>query len=220
MPVAATMGDGSVDVSTGLGLAALAGLFLTVALGSVVPVAPTGAAVSGSAALAWHHQPLSLFLVLLAGAGGAYLGDLGTYGLCRVGGRALARRLRWLREEDRLAAVEDRLRRNQVQTLLVSRLVPGGRVPVLLAAAFLGLDWRTFLVANAPACLLWATVYAGIGTIGGSVFAEPWQGVVAAVVLVVLASQLAGLVNRRRQQNAPADGEPQPVQEDPSAPAT
>jgi len=203
LSLAATIGDGSVDVSTGVGLAALAGLFATIALGSVVPVLPTGATVSASAALAWHHAPLSLVLVLLAGAAGAYLGDLGTYGLCRLGGRALARRLRWLREEDHLATVEERLARARVTTLLVSRLVPGGRVPVLLAAAFLGLDWRTFLLANGPACLLWATVYAAVGIAGGSVFAEPWQGVLAAVVLVLVATQVAGILTRRRDRSAP-----------------
>nr|WP_269810092.1 VTT domain-containing protein [Kineosporia rhizophila] len=140
-----------------------------------------------------------MIVVVAIGAAGAYLGDLGTYGLCRVGGKALARRLRWLRDEEKLGAVEDRLRENRVQTLLISRLIPGGRIPVLLAAAFLGLEWRTFLVANAPACALWSVVYVALGTVGGSVFPEPWQGVLAAVVLVLLVTQVTGLVNRRRQ---------------------
>ncbi|MBT0772028.1 VTT domain-containing protein [Kineosporia sp. J2-2] len=198
MPAATTLSDGTVDATTSLGLATLAGLFLTVTLGAIVPVVPTGAAVSGVGAFAWHHDPLLLVLVLTAGAAGAYLGDLGMYALCRVGGRALARRLRWLRDDDHLGAVEERLHRNPVQTLLVSRLLPGGRIPVLLAAAFLGLDWRTFLVANAPACALWSAVYLAVGTVGGSVFAEPWQGVLAAVVLVLVATQAAGLVSRYR----------------------
>ena len=68
----------------------------------------------------------------------------------------------------------------------------------LLAAGFLGLSWRTFVVANAPACLLWAFVYAAIGVFGGSVFPEPWQSVVAAVVLVVLITQIVSYVQRRR----------------------
>lgn len=198
MPTATTLTDGAVDVSTGVGLAALIGLFVTVTLGAIVPVVPTGAAVSGAAAFAWHHDPLVVVLILAVGAAGAYAGDLGTYGICRLGGRAMARKLRWLRDDEHLGAVEDRLRENRVQTLLVSRLIPGGRIPVLLAAAFLGLDWRTFLVANAPACALWSAVYVAMGTVGGSVFAQPWQGVLAAVVLVLLITQVMGLVNRRR----------------------
>lgn len=198
MPTATTLTDGAVDVSTGVGLAALIGLFVTVTLGAIVPVVPTGAAVSGAAAFAWHHDPLVVVLILAVGAAGAYAGDLGMYGICRLGGRAMARKLRWLRDDEHLGAVEDKLRENRVQTLLVSRLIPGGRIPVLLAAAFLGLDWRTFLVANAPACALWSAVYVAMGTVGGSVFAQPWQGVLAAVVLVLLVTQVMGLVNRRR----------------------
>ncbi len=188
----------TLDGAESLGTGALLGLIAVVAFGAIVPVVPTGAAVSGAAALAWHTQPLVLVLAVLAGAAGAYAGDLVMYALCRMGGRQLARRLRWLRDEERLAAVQERLKTSQVPVLLVSRLIPGGRVPVLLAAGFVGLSWRIFLVANAPACLLWAFVYAAIGVFGGSIFPEPWQSVLAAVVLVVVITQLASWVQRRR----------------------
>jgi membrane protein DedA with SNARE-associated domain len=85
--------------------------------------------------------------------------------------------------------VQERLRSSQVPVLLVSRLIPGGRVPVLLAAGFAGVGWRTFVVANLPACALWSVVYAAIGLAGGSIFAEPWQGVAAAVVLILVINQ-------------------------------
>jgi membrane protein DedA with SNARE-associated domain len=120
----------------------------------------------------------------------------------------LARRLRWLRDEEHLAAVKEKLGRNQVQVLLVSRLLPGGRVPVLLAAAFVGLPWRTFVVANAPACVLWSVVYSGIGVAGGSIFPEPWQGVVAAIVLLLVINQAVTLWTRRRAARAEAADRP------------
>jgi membrane protein DedA with SNARE-associated domain len=141
-------------------------------------------------------------LVIAAGAAGAYAGDLVMYAMCRAGGEQLARRLRWLRDEERLAMVKERLSRSQIPVLLVSRLLPGGRVPVLLAAAFLGLSWRTFVVANAPACLLWSVVYAGIGVAGGSIFPEPWEGVVAAIILVLIIGQTVSLINKRREARA------------------
>jgi membrane protein DedA with SNARE-associated domain len=187
-------------------LGALAWLFLVVAFGAIVPVVPTGAAVSSGAALAFHTYPLLIVLVMAAGAAGAYVGDLAMYAMCRIGGEQLARRLRWLRDEEHLAAVKERLRRSQIPVLLVSRLLPGGRVPVLLAAAFLGLPWRTFVVANAPACALWSIVYAAIGVAGGSIFPQPWQGVVAAVLLVVLITQLLAWWNRRREARPAPDG--------------
>jgi membrane protein DedA with SNARE-associated domain len=181
-------------------LGALGWLFLVVAFGAIVPVVPTGAAVSGAAALAFHdNDPLIVVFVIAAGAAGAYAGDLAMYAMCRAGGVPLARRLRWLRDEEHLAAVKERLQRTQVPVLLVSRLIPGGRVPVLLAAAFLGMSWRTFVIANLPACALWSAVYAGIGVAGGSIFPEPWQGVVAAVALILVVNQSVGWWNRRRE---------------------
>jgi membrane protein DedA with SNARE-associated domain len=181
-------------------LGALGWLFLVVSFGAIVPVIPTGAAVSGAAALAFHTNPLVIVLVVAAGAAGAYAGDLVMYAMCRAGGEQLARRLRWLRDEEHLAAVKERLRRSQIPVLLVSRLLPAGRVPVLLAAAFLGLPWRTFVVANAPACILWSVVYAGIGVAGGSIFPEPWQGVVAAIILILIVNQSLGWWNKRRER--------------------
>jgi membrane protein DedA with SNARE-associated domain len=180
-------------------LGALAWLFAVVSFGAIVPVVPTGAAVSSAAALAFHEKnPLVIVLVIAFGAAGAYLGDLVMYGMCRFGGEKLARRLRWLRDEEHLAAVKERLTRSQVPVLLVSRLIPGGRVPVLLAAAFVGLSWRTFVVANVPACLLWSVVYSAIGVAGGSIFPEPWQGVIAAVVLILVVNQSISFWNKWR----------------------
>lgn len=179
-------------------LGTLGWLFLVVSFGAVVPIVPTGAAVSGSAALMFHEHPFAVALVVAAGAAGAYVGDLVMYAMCRFGGEQLARRLRWLRDEEHLAGVKERLTQRQVPVLLVSRLIPGGRVPVLLAAAFAGIPWRTFVVANLPACALWSVVYAAIGLAGGSIFPEPWQGVVAAVVVILLVNQALTWWNKRR----------------------
>ncbi|GIE77731.1 membrane protein [Actinoplanes philippinensis] len=185
-------------------LSATGWLFLVVAFGAIVPIVPTGAAVSGTAALAFHDRPYLIALVVAAGAAGAYLGDLVMYAMCRFGGEQLARRLRWLRDEEHLAGVKERLRARQVPVLLVSRLIPGGRVPVLLAAAFAGLPWRTFVVANLPACALWSVVYAAIGLAGGSIFPEPWQGVLAAVALILLVNQVLSRFSKRRAARATA----------------
>ncbi|MEV6350656.1 VTT domain-containing protein [Actinoplanes sp. NPDC051851] len=175
-------------------------LFAVVCFGAIVPIVPTGAAVSSAAALAFHDgEPITMVLVVASGAAGAYVGDLAMYAMCRLGGEQLARRLRWLRDEERLASVKERLKQHQIQVLLLSRLIPGGRVPVLLAAAFVGLPWRTFVVANLPACALWSTVYAAIGLAGGSIFPEAWQGVVAAVVLILIVNQTMSWWNKRRE---------------------
>lgn len=180
-------------------LFALAGAVL---LGAVLPVLPTGAAVSAAAVLASHGSPIGLVGVLIAGAGGAYLGDLIVYAACRAGGERLAQRVGWLRENSSLDALRIRLKEHEITVLLTSRLIPGGRVPVLLAAGLAGYPWHRFALVDLTASSLWAAVYMAIGLIGYALFDEPWQGVVAAIVLVLVTSVVSSVVRRRRQQRS------------------
>lgn len=175
-------------------LLALGGAVL---LGAVLPVVPTGAAVSAGAVLASHHQPIGLLGVLLVGAGGAYLGDLVVYAGCRTGGERLTRRVGRVRDSASLEALQTRLAGNETTVLLTSRLVPGGRVPVLLAAGLAGYPWRRFAVVDLTASLLWAGVYMALGLIGFALFDEPWEGVVAAIVLVLAVTALGRVVRSR-----------------------
>ncbi|WP_238011065.1 VTT domain-containing protein [Dactylosporangium sp. AC04546] len=187
-------------------VAGLAVLFGIVAAGSTVPVLPTGAAVSATAVVAAHRSPLALLAVVAVGALGAYCGDAVTFAICRAGGEALTRRLRMLRQPIRLTeSIRERLHRRPVTALLVSRLVPGGRIPVLLTAAIVGLSWRAFIVSNVAACALWSATYAAIGLLGRSVFPQPWQGVVAAIVIVLAVTQVAGWIRGRREAHLPSD---------------
>jgi membrane protein DedA with SNARE-associated domain len=172
-----------------IGPAHLGAMFGVVAFGAVVPVVPTGAAVSVTAVLA--DNPVLLLAVVLVGAAGAYVGDLITYAVLRMAGEQLARRVAWLRDEARAAALarfQEQISAHELRTLLLSRLIPGGRVPVLLAAAIGGYPFRRYVMADLGAAVLWSAVYAGIGLAGRSVFPQTWEGVLAAVVLVVLAS--------------------------------
>ncbi|WP_432949964.1 DedA family protein [Kribbella sp. CA-253562] len=193
-------------------LVVLAGAVL---LGAVLPVLPTGAAVSAGAVLASHNNPVfGLLGVLIAGAGGAYLGDLIVYAGCRAGGERLAKRIGWLRDNASLEALKERLAEHEITVLLTSRLIPGGRVPVLLAAGLAGYPWHRFAVVDLTASSLWAAVYMAIGLLGYALFDEPWQGVLAAIVLVLLTTVISSLVQRRRRKKtgggAEAAGEPEP----------
>jgi membrane protein DedA with SNARE-associated domain len=179
-------------------LVVLAGAVL---LGAVLPVLPTGAAVSAGAVLASHNNPVfGLPGVLIAGAGGAYLGDLIVYAGCRAGGEKLAKRIGWLRDNASLEALKERLAEHEITVLLTSRLIPGGRVPVLLAAGLAGYPWHRFAVVDLTASSLWAAVYMAIGLLGYALFDEPWQGVLAAIVLVLLTTVVTRLVQRVRKK--------------------
>lgn len=188
-------------------LFALAG---AVFLGAVLPVVPTGAAVSAAAVLAMHSEPIGLVGVLIAGAGGAYLGDLVVYAACRAGGERLARRVGWLRNSTSLTTLRDRLADHEISVLLTSRLIPGGRVPVLLSAGLAGYPWHRFALVDLSASILWSAVYMAIGLLGSALFKDPWEAVLAAILLVILTTLTTTYIQSRRrptptQAEAPAE---------------
>ncbi|MFD3836500.1 DedA family protein [Streptomyces sp. NPDC058642] len=179
-------------------------LFLLVLIGALVPVVPTGALVSSAAVVAFHQTaPFSLALVFVTASLAAFLGDATLYWLGRRGMKS-KNGSRWLEAirsrapEERLAQAQEKLADHGVSVLVLSRLVPAGRLPVMLACLMAKWPMRRFVRGNFPACLAWAVTYQLIGILGGSLFKEPWEGVVAAVVLTVVISVAPGLWRRVR----------------------
>lgn len=186
------------------GIVTLLVLFGVVAFGAVVPVLPTGAAVSSAAVLASGEHLWELALVVVVGGAGAYVGDLVTYAALRRAGEPLARRVGWLRDDgdSAPARLRERLERAEIRTLLVSRLVPGGRVPVLLVAALTGYPWYRYVSAAAFAAGLWAVVYAAVGVLGDGLVDDDRVAVGIAVggaLLLTVVPQLVRRVVRRRR---------------------
>ncbi|MFC4329608.1 DedA family protein [Streptomyces andamanensis] len=183
-------------------------LFLLVLIGALVPVVPTGALVSSAAVVAVHQTaPFSLALVFVTAALAAFLGDAALYWLGRrgLGSKNGSRWLEAIRSrapEDRLAQAQEKLTEHGVAVLVLSRLVPAGRIPVMLACLLAEWPLRRFSRGNLPACLAWAATYQVIGILGGSLFREPWEGVAAAIAVTVLVGA-APAVWRRLRRSAP-----------------
>ncbi len=176
-------------------------LVAVVAFGAVIPIVPTGAAVSAAAVLARADQPWHLILVVAGGALGAYLGDVVVYAGLRRLGAPFAQRVGWLQREDPQAALQRiraRIEAHELRTLLISRLVPGGRVPVLLAAALGGYPLRRFATAAIAAALLWSTAYSAIGLLGDTMFADDRVALVAVIVAAIAISVGMALWQRTR----------------------
>ncbi|MEV6700838.1 VTT domain-containing protein [Streptomyces sp. NPDC051453] len=179
-------------------------LFLLIVIGALVPVVPTGALVSSAAVVAFHQTaPFSLLLVFGVSAFAAFLGDVALYWLGQrgMGSKNGSKWLAALRDrapEERLAQAQAKLADHGVMVLVLSRLVPAGRIPVMLACLMARMPLRQFARGDVPACLAWALTYQLIGILGGSLFSEPWEGVVAAVGLTLLISAAPAVWRRLR----------------------
>lgn len=126
-------------------------LFLLVFLGALIPVVPTGALVSSAAVVAFHQTaPLALLFVFVTASTAAFLGDIALYWLGRRGmksknGSRWLEALRSRAPEERLSQAQGKLADHGVAVLVLSRLVPAGRIPVMLACLMAEWPLRRFV---------------------------------------------------------------------------
>jgi len=179
-------------------------LFGGVLLGSIVPVVPTGAVVGAAAAVAMTTDSLGLPLVLVVATVAALLGDLITFAVCRFGGPAAVRWVARGQHADRLEGVRDQFRRHGWQLIVAGRLLPAGRIPVLVAAGALAYPWRRLLPAATVACSLWALAYALLGVVSGGIFDSPLAASLVATLLVLVVGAVLNLVAARRRRSSAA----------------
>lgn len=193
------------DEST-VGTVTYTALFAGVLVGAIIPVIPTGALVSAAAATAiYSTYPWHVVFVLIIGAVAALVGDMVLFGICSlpIGHRVLA----WLRRRARPELLERshrQLDQHGIGVLILSRLIPAGRIPIMAATLILGWKWRRYLSGDSVAAVAWSMVYAAIGVLSGSLFDEPWQGIALAIGLVILISIAPTLIKKIRHR-APAD---------------
>jgi len=171
-----------------------------VLLGSVVPVVPTGAVVGAAAAIATTTGRLWLPAVIALATVAALAGDLVTFAAGRAGSGLALRLATRGQTPERLAAMRERFAAHGGRLVVIGRLLPAGRIPVLLAAAALAYPWRRFVPADALGCLLWAIAYAVLGVVSGGIFDDPVLATVLTTVLVLVVAGLSALVARLRKQ--------------------
>jgi membrane protein DedA with SNARE-associated domain len=186
-------------------------LFGLVLLGSVIPVVPTGAVVGAAAALATTTDSLGLPLVLLVSTLAALSGDLITFAVCRFGGPAAVRWVARGQHPERIEEARSQFREHGWQIIIAGRLLPAGRIPVLVAAGALAYPWRRLLPASLAAAFLWAVAYALLGVLSGGIFDSPLLATLLATVLVLIVGGVLNLVSaRRRRPPTPRAPEPEP----------
>ncbi|MEM7324036.1 MAG: DedA family protein [Actinomycetota bacterium] len=182
---------------------------------SVIPLAPSefaviaGGVASGAGTLIDDQNVLSVVLVILAGALGAYAGDSLAY---LIGSRAegLARRtlFRGEKGERRLAAAGAQIRRRGGMLLLTARFIPGGRTAMTLSCGLTGQPFLAWFTRwDLLAASLWAT-YAGLlGFFFGDAFENQstalWVAFGTAVSISISVEAIRWL--RARRQNRRQD---------------
>lgn len=179
-----------------------------VLVGSIIPIVPTGAVVGAAAAVAMTTSALSLPLVLMIAVAAALTGDLVTFALARRGSDVVMGRLTRGQTPERLDRMRALFASRGWLLVMVGRIVPAGRIPVIVSAAAMGLAWRRLIPATAVGAVLWALLYGVLGVVAGHVFDSPLAAAAMATVLVLLVGGVSALVGRLRSRRTAAPAEP------------
>jgi membrane protein DedA with SNARE-associated domain len=177
-------------------------LFGGVLLGSIVPVLPTGALVGAAAAVATSSGHLDLVLVVLLSMVAALIGDLITFAAGRGGSGVLTRFFERRQSAEKLATARNAFTKRGWQLVVLGRITPAGRIPVLLAAGALAYPWRRLVPAAIGACLLWAIAYGALGVLSGGLFDSPLVATLIATALVLVVTATSALVARARTRRS------------------
>jgi membrane protein DedA with SNARE-associated domain len=187
----------------------LAGLFGIITVGAAVPFLPSGAPLSAGAALAAKDDLLTIALVFVIGAAAAYVGDLLTYVTLLFTVRRTSsthgRLGHWVNKQRQSKAaerVERAFEKRPMRTMMFSRLVPGGRTPVLIVVALDEYAFAKYAAADIVAAISWSAYYTASGLAGRALFANAGEAVAASLALVLLISVFGSLWARWREHRA------------------
>ena len=189
-------------------------VLLVVAGDGIFPVLPGETAIVAAAVLAAEGR-LDIGLVILAGAGGAVIGDSTAYWIGRGGGGPITRTVSRLAGAERLAAAERMVARQGAALVFVGRFLPGIRIAINLSCGAGQMSYRRFLVFDVLGAALWATQAGLLGYFAGKAFADQlWVAFVVAFGVTGIVAGFVGMKERARVRReraaAEAEGAPQP----------
>jgi membrane protein DedA with SNARE-associated domain len=182
-------------------------VFLLAFLDALVPIVPSETAVITAGVVAGAGD-LTLALVILAAALGAFSGDNTAYLVGRrFGTRASERFFSSDKAKRRVEWAHDQLRERGGELIVIARFIPGGRTVVTLSAGTLEFPWPRFAVFDAIAAVVWALYASLLGYFGGKAFEDaPWKGLILAFAIAFgvtgLIELVRWMVKRRRARLA------------------
>ncbi len=146
------------------------------------------------AAMRADEGGIQIWLALLALYVGVVVGDLGLYGLGRLSARSA-----WIAQfvpPERSQALGSWLRGRVFKVVLVSRFLPGMRLPAYTACGFLRADFGRFAGAAIIATLAWTTLLFGVSLRLGQVLIDHfgawrWAGAAGFALALLVVGRLA-----------------------------
>jgi membrane-associated protein len=178
-------------------------LFVLAFLDALVPIVPSETSVITAGVVAAAGD-LSLPLVILFAAAGAFAGDNTSYFVgARYGTRINQRFFQSEKAKARIAWAHGQVQERGGELIVVARFIPGGRTVVTLSAGTLGYPWRRFVLFDAIASTIWAVYAALLGYLGGHAFeAQPWKGLLLAFGIALAVTGTVELVRWWRRRRA------------------
>jgi membrane protein DedA with SNARE-associated domain len=175
-----------------LALAGRSALFQAIAI--IVGTFILEDAATVAAAMQVEDGAVSLWLALFSLYAGIVLGDLGLYGLGRLSAHVawIARQLPPHRQEAIRAWIAGRI----FKVVLVSRFLPGMRLPTYTTCGFVGADLRQFTLAAIVATACWTSLLFATSLKVGQFLMDHlgawrWAGAAGFVVFIILAGRAA-----------------------------
>lgn len=148
---------------------------------------------------------LSVPVVVLAAAGGAFVGDNVSFGIGHFfGKRTVDRFFSGEKAQRRLQWAERQLEQRGAYIIVVARFIPGGRTATTFTAGYVqDFPWHRFLRYDALAAAIWGSYTVLLGYFGGRTFEQaPWKGLLLAFGIAVVVTGLVELVRHVRHRHA------------------
>ncbi|MGF1598491.1 MAG: DedA family protein [Acidimicrobiales bacterium] len=148
-------------------------IFVIALLDSVIPVVPSETTVILGGIAAGQGR-LSIGIVIVAGAVGAWVGDTLAYVLGRRSGDLITRWFfRGEKGADRLLRASEQIRRRGGLLLITARFIPGGRTALTFSCGVTKQPfWSWFTRWDIVATILWATYAGTLGYVFGDRFED------------------------------------------------
>ena len=182
-------------------------IFVIALLDSILPIVPgeTLVIIGGVAA---GQGTQALWLVIAAGAVGAFLGDNLAYLL----GRRFSDRVNAWADQSvtrraRLDAADRQIKIRGGMLLITARFIPGGRTILTVSSGLTGQPWRWFALWVATATTIWASYAALLGFFFGQTFEDNhtlafWLAFATALTITALIEVVRWLRHRGAEQES------------------